>query len=209
MTLCECGCGLETKIVKGFPNRFIAGHQHKNKPAHNTTPLEIQKKIIDFYLGGKSEPECGVEFGISHSTVSSILRRNNIQPRSISEAKKGMGGLCGKDNPMYGRSGDKNPNYKKPENRISLVRNQIRKTDEYKEWRLMVFGRDNFTCRKCGIRGTYLEPHHIKKFSELIEKNNIHSKEDAIKCDVLWDIENGITYCKECHKLLKGQGGKL
>ncbi len=207
--LCACGCGKETGLHrKGF-RQFIAGHQHKNKTAHNAIPPEIQAKIIDYYLDGKSQPQCAEKFGIVHSTVSSILRKNGISARTISESRLGQPGLCGEDNPMFGRTGLKHPNYKNPEDRISLVRNQIRKTDEYKEWRLQIFGRDNFTCQYCRVRGTYLEPHHIKMFSELLEENNIQSKEDAIKCSVLWNLNNGITYCKGCHDLLKHKGGLL
>ncbi len=209
MVLCECGCGQETNLYKRRFRKFIAGHQHKNKSAHNATPLEIQKNIIELYLVGKSSTECGKAFGVSHNVVLRVLKKNNIPRRTISESKIGKPGLSGENNPMFGRTGEKHPNYKNPKDRITLVRNQIRKTEKYKEWRLMVFGRDNFTCQHCGIRGTYLEPHHIKMFSELIIENNIRSKEDAMKCIVLWNLDNGITYCKKCHELLNHRGGIL
>lgn len=61
----------------------------------------------------------------------------------------------------------------------------IRHSTEYKEWRLMVFGRDDFICQRCGKRGCYLEAHHIKSFAEYK--------------DLRFCVDNGITYCKECH----------
>ncbi len=63
-----------------------------------------------------------------------------------------------------------------------------RNTIEYREWRLMVFGRDNFTCQDCGKRGTYLEAHHIKKWKYYPQ--------------LRFKVSNGITLCKICHKKL-------
>jgi hypothetical protein len=30
-------------------------------------------------------------------------------------------------------------------------------------------------------------------------ENNIITLEDAFGCDELWNLNNGITWCKECH----------
>ena len=87
---------------------------------------------------------------------------------------------------------------------ITPLRHKIRNSNEYQEWRLMVFGRDNFTCKKCGKRGCYLEAHHIKKFSSIIQYLEITTKENAFNCEALWNINNGITLCEECHKKLRG-----
>ena len=70
---------------------------------------------------------------------------------------------------------------------------KVRKSFEYKEWRTAVFERDNYTCQECKDRSgngktVYLEAHHIKSF-----KN--HPK-------LRFDIENGQTLCKKCHKII-------
>ncbi len=76
---------------------------------------------------------------------------------------------------------------------------RIRLLNEYKEWRLQVFGRDNFTCQNCRARGVYFEAHHIKPFSLILFENNIKNLEEAKMCKELWNIQNGITYCQGCH----------
>jgi len=69
---------------------------------------------------------------------------------------------------------------------------------EYREWRNAVFQRDDYTCqgknhpldlpRKCGegIK-VYLHAHHIKSVSEYPE--------------LIYEVNNGITLCKNCHLL--------
>lgn len=40
-----------------------------------------------------------------------------------------------------------------------------------------------------------------KSFSDIIKRNSIDTIEKAINCLELRDLNNGITLCKECHKL--------
>lgn len=64
--------------------------------------------------------------------------------------------------------------------------NHLRKSDEWTKWREQVFQRDNYTCQLCAEKGKELHPHHIKQ-----------------KCDfpdLIFDVDNGITLCKECHR---------
>jgi 5-methylcytosine-specific restriction endonuclease McrA len=93
--------------------------------------------------------------------------------------------------------GINHPRWKGGESSISHL---IRGSARYYLWCKTVFDRDNWTCQKCGdnISGK-LNTHHIKNFSKILEENNIKKSEDAIKCQELWDINNGITFCKECH----------
>lgn len=54
------------------------------------------------------------------------------------------------------------------------------------EWRIKVFERDNYTCDICKIKGCRLNAHHL----------NCHKHYK----DLRYDINNGITLCKNCHK---------
>jgi hypothetical protein len=91
---------------------------------------------------------------------------------------------------------------------ITPLMRQIRSCLEYKQWRSNIFFRDNWTCQTCGSRGCSLEVHHIKAFSLIIKENNIKTLEDALNCEELWDINNGVTLCEECHKLTDNYLGK-
>lgn len=80
-------------------------------------------------------------------------------------------------------NGEKHPNWKggiSPENKV------IRRSNEFKEWRLKVFERDKYTCQVCKIKGNELHPHHIKPFCDYPE--------------LRFDVSNGQTLCKDCHK---------
>ena len=57
--------------------------------------------------------------------------------------------------------------------------------EEYRVWRLSVFRRDDFTCQKCGKRGDW-EAHHIVQW--------------VVSKELRYDVDNGITLCKSCHK---------
>jgi len=101
-------------------------------------------------------------------------------------------------NPSYGIRvyGEDNPNWRS--GKTKLVR-QIRTCSKYSDWRLSVFKRDNFTCTECGETNVYLECHHRKPLVTLLEEYNIKNINEALGCDILWDIGNGITVCSDCH----------
>jgi 5-methylcytosine-specific restriction endonuclease McrA len=85
---------------------------------------------------------------------------------------------------------------------ISKLITNIRTTFEYRQWRSDVFTRDNYICRECGYEnGNKLQAHHIKSISYLIQKYEITTLEQAIKCEELFNINNGLTLCLDCHKL--------
>jgi len=82
---------------------------------------------------------------------------------------------------------------------ITPVARTIRHSFKYRQWRSDVFTKDDFTCQKCFQRGGDLEAHHIKKFSIIMNENNIKSLDEAMECRELWNINNGLTFCKKCH----------
>lgn len=61
---------------------------------------------------------------------------------------------------------------------------KLRTSREYQEWRRGVFKRDNYSCVKCNKKGR-IHAHHIIPFSK--DKSKIY------------DLDNGMTLCLECH----------
>lgn len=116
----------------------------------------------------------------------------------------------GEKNPFFGKkhsiktrlkiSATRRKKYKNTQ----LVNKQVRKYLFVREWTKKVMERDKYTCQTCGIRNckglgktVKLEAHHKKELHKLI--GNMSFKE-AIKLKELYDIENGITLCRKCHK---------
>ena len=86
------------------------------------------------------------------------------------------------------RTGENSPTWKGGLTPLNL---KIRNSEEYKQWRLSVFERDKYTCQECGLKSKkgkslFIEAHHIKSFSN--HKN------------LRFDINNGLTLCKNCHR---------
>ena len=91
---------------------------------------------------------------------------------------------------------------------ITSLNLAIRRTYKYRLWRSDVFTRDNYTCQLCFDKGVFLEADHIKAFCLILKENNIRSIEDALKCEELWNINNGRTLCKKCHKETDNHAGR-
>jgi len=61
----------------------------------------------------------------------------------------------------------------------------------YKDWRIKVYKRDKFTCQMPGCKcKKRLNAHHIQKWSSASM--------------LRYDIDNGITLCKNCHDKVTG-----
>lgn len=63
-----------------------------------------------------------------------------------------------------------------------------RKTTNYRQWRAEVISRDDRTCQFCASRKN-LTAHHIVAAS--------------VNADLRYEVRNGITLCRNCHKVLE------
>jgi hypothetical protein len=108
--------------------------------------------------------------------------------------------------------GKTHPNWK---GGITPLYKIIRELKENEKWIQNVFKKDNYTCNKCKKRGGKLEAHHIKRFSILLKEflqeysqfSPIEDRETLVRLAMtynpVWDVNNGITLCKECHRFKK------
>ena len=74
---------------------------------------------------------------------------------------------------------------------ITSENHKVRGSIKMRLWREAVFARDNYTCQKCEAKTgngkrVYLHPHHIFNFAQFI--------------NFRFEVFNGITFCKKCHK---------
>lgn len=84
---------------------------------------------------------------------------------------------------------------------------QIRKLKKYDDWRETVKKRDDFKCQRCKKKFwdkrikkfKSLQVHHKKSLERIIKENNMTDIEEALSCNELWDINNGIVVCEKCH----------
>ena len=105
-----------------------------------------------------------------------------------SRIRYGIGKFCSvRCSSVYrGRNSKGSNHYRWIKNRTkALTKHLLRGTKEWKDWRSAVFSRDNFTCKECGLKDCYIEPHHIVPI--------------RIDEDKIFQVENGITLCRPCH----------
>lgn len=83
----------------------------------------------------------------------------------------------GKNN--YNWKGGVTPLYKK-----------LRNSQKYKNWRKLVFERDDYACQSCDATKAVLHPHHIKSWAKHPE--------------LRFKVCNGLTLCEGCHGKVHG-----
>ena len=91
-------------------------------------------------------------------------------------------GKRGKNNNLWGKRG---PLCSRWKGGVMKQHELERRSPAYHEWRNNVFKRDYYTCKKCGSIKVKLRAHHIESFHNHPELS--------------MSIENGITFCIDCH----------
>ncbi len=174
---------------------------------------EIRKKA-SIAKKGKKRPPFSKEWRKKLSKAGQNRKQSEVTKRKISESHKG------KKNPFFGKHHTEEhkrkiskkiqgKNHYNWQGGITPVRDAIRKSFKYQEWKQKVFIRDKFTCQKCGDnKGGNLEAHHKKPFVKLLEEVKEYLPlfglyEGAIIYSPLWDVKNGITYCEKCHSKIR------
>lgn len=121
-----------------------------------------------------------------------IISEESKKKMSLSQKGKKKPWVKPKPIPKGMFAGDKNPNWK---GGIMLSTKFLRKSRQYKIFRLAVLERDNYKCIWCGeFRKELLEVDHIKPF--------------ALFPELRLAIDNGRVLCRSCHLKTDTYAGK-
>lgn len=186
----NCGCELERKkcFVDKFDNFFCCadcrGQWISNNLKGDKHPIFSQEEY--------ECDECGKKFLIFKGLV------NNGSNHFCSR-------ICSNKYRSDNYTGENSFNWK---GGITPFVKSIRLCKEYYEWRTNCFERDNYLCQSCGCSSNKLVVHHKNPLIKIIEDNNLTNMEEAKLCYELWNLDNGVTLCQDCHKLEHPQGFK-
>lgn len=121
-----------------------------------------------------------------------LVSKSRLNLKFCSVRCRGLG-KRGKNSPVF-----------KGVNAISKLRVRLSGTPEHKVWHASVLKRDNYTCQICNIRkigrNIILEVDHIKPIYEICFENKTQDIEVIRYLPITFDIKNGRTLCKMCHK---------
>lgn len=146
----------------------------------NPASLQSSKdKAVDTYIS---------KYGVDHP-----MKLKQIQDKVVSTCLEKYGVPCYL-NIDYGRGvkREKSPTWNP--DITDEQRESKRCLPEYRQWRMSVFERDEYTCKCCGGKGVrlgskcksnYLNAHHIFNFKDWVE--------------LRYDVDNGVTLCNLCH----------
>ena len=162
--------------------------------------------------------QCGVEFRRYSYTSGKIIKYCSI--KCYADAKRihnvvpvclDCGDELSKPGYKYCRvcwqKGERNHNWQG--GKTLTVHNTARKGSEHQLWRRRVVKKDNGLCQCCGSNNK-IEAHHKLAFADIVRKYNITTLEEALQCEELWDVNNGVTLCEEHHQefhFLYGKSG--
>ncbi len=125
-----------------------------------TNYIQPKKKFCSLSCNSKSRPEMN---------LANLEKRDKEKQRAVVSARKG----------------EKHHAWIKDRS-LALENHRLRNVKVLIEWRTSVFHRDDFTCQECGMKGIYIEAHHIKPWRDYKE--------------LRYEVSNGITLCRDCHK---------
>jgi 5-methylcytosine-specific restriction endonuclease McrA len=169
--------------------------------------IRIPKSVVEplsEWLKGKPQESHVVD--MEHSTVYKMLNR--------SARKLGINKKIGADSLRRSRAYNELDKVRRADSdcpaeiidhnrRCDIVQRlfrDIRSSLEYQTWRHRVLERDEYKCQVCGLPGTTV--HHCKvSLLTMLERRLLRECSDAFdKWEELWDIDNGVTVCKTCHR---------
>ena len=194
--------------------RLKMSKTRKGRTFSESHKMNLSKSLKKSHIGRK-HPMLGKENKWGRHTRKTKQKLSEL----LSGENHPMFGKRGKETAMFGRRnkwgnhteqtklkmslskrGNRHPNWK---GGIAPFNVDVRNLFEYKIWRECVFKRDHYTCKRCyDSSGGNLVAHHIIKLSNVLTYYNIKTLDEARDCLFLWLVQNGITLCEDCHKVI-------
>ena len=179
----------ELKKMSEAQKGRIISKEHREKISRArmgyVVPLEVRKKISEGHKGLKFSDEHRKKIGLSNHLYPRVKKHSKITKEKISKKLRG----------------NKHHNWK---GGITSSARKIRGSYLYKNWRKLVFIKDNYTCLMCGYQNknalNLQADHYPETFAFILKKFDIKSLEDAIQCEELWLVKKNRTLCFDCHK---------
>lgn len=165
-------------------SRNSKGQFEKGSNYREWKPYWEKEFLYNLYVNEKkSTSEIASMFDVTDANIQYWLKKHGISRRSTSEIRKiKHWGSYGSNNPMYGKKGELNPNYK---GGITPERQQIYSNSEWKSIAKKVRERANGKCERCGAYANRLNIHHIRP----LKQGN----------SVICSIDDLICLCPKCH----------
>ena len=139
----------------------------------------------EYEIKGRTALHIAQQFNLTENSILFWLRKHKIPTRTMNEIRKRKyWGLSRERNGMFGRKGDKNPNWK---GGITQERQSFYSSLEWKECIKKVYKKFNGVCAKCGHKKT--------KENKLC----IHHKVSFKYPDLRKELNNLILLCEQCH----------
>jgi len=167
------------KGVRAHPETEFKPGQHwrEHKPYWDKSWLESE-----YTDKGRSSSEIAADFGVTEAAIIFWLRKHGINRRSMSEVRGvKRWGASGESNPMYGKCGSDNANWK---GGCTPERQAFYSSTEWARASLEVWRRDKGICSRCGATNVKMHIHHIVSFS--------------VK-ELRSSIDNLVLLCVDCH----------
>jgi hypothetical protein len=143
--------------------------------------------LAEYVTKRRSSGDIATELNVTDNAVWFWLKKHGIKCRTTSEARSAKHwGSFGDKNPMCGKFGVLNPNWK---GGLTPLRQRVYSTSEYRKVLLKVVSRDK-KCRLCGSTEK-MQVHHIQPFSQAPL--------------FLMDYGNMIVLCAKCHQKMRGK----
>lgn len=172
----------------------------------------VFEQIITLTKAGEPYKDIAMTLGLGEKQVRNIILKLETlhgispipkpRPSPVGEHKEKLRELLVAYNKQNPKKKEQNPNWKG--GRTTLIE-LIRKSEQYKQWKMNVLQRDRFMCINCQAKKN-LHVDHIYPLVLILDDAQISTTEKAAGHSTLWNLANGRTLCETCHKKTETYG---